>query len=113
PRRRGAVQGARPRAARRLRHRRPRAGRALHEGSAVSTADPREPHEEPADGQDPASSGRPGGDIDAEFARLTEGLSFDEAPLTVEDVLSDGTADDQEPTMAVVATSVASATALA
>ncbi|MDN5688107.1 MAG: hypothetical protein L0G94_15725 [Brachybacterium sp.] len=83
----------------------------------MSTADPRDPHEdpheEPADGQEPSSSGRPGGDIDAEFARLTEGLSFDDAPLTVEDVLSEGTEDDQEPTMAVVATSVASATALA
>ncbi|APX32542.1 hypothetical protein BH708_07185 [Brachybacterium sp. P6-10-X1] len=83
----------------------------------MSTADPRDPHEgshdEPADGQDPTSSGPPADDIDAEFARLTEGLSFDDAPLTVEDVLSDGTEDDQEPTMAVVATSVASATALA
>ena len=31
-------------------------------------------------------------DIDAEFARLTEGLSLDDAPLTVEDVLSDASA---------------------
>ncbi|GAA1490360.1 hypothetical protein [Brachybacterium sacelli] len=80
----------------------------------MSTSDPRDPHRDPPegpdDGQDP---GRPADDIDAEFARLTEGLSLDDAPLTVEDVLTDGTEDEQEPTIAVVATSVASATALA
>ena len=46
-------------------------------------------------------------DIDAEFARLTEGLSLDDAPLTVEDVLSDTSdapEDEQIPTIAVVAT---------
>src|SRR5699024_5279248 len=37
---------------------------------------------------------------------------LDETPLTVDDVLTDGE-DDQEPTLAVVATSVASAKALA
>src|SRR5699024_125717 len=49
------------------------------------------------------------------FARLTEGLSLDEDPLTVEDVLDAPTADEEEgePTIAVVATSVASAKALA
>ena len=55
-------------------------------------------------------------DIDAEFARLTEGLSLDDAPLTVEDVLSDASAapeEDEVPTIAVVATSVATAKALA
>ena len=58
---------------------------------------------------------RPPSDIDAEFARLTESLELDEQPLTVEDVL-DAPApdeDDSEPTIAVVATSVASAKALA
>jgi hypothetical protein len=55
-------------------------------------------------------------DIDAEFARLTEGLSLDDAPLTVEDVLSDASAAPEEedvPSIAVVATSVATAKALA
>jgi hypothetical protein len=55
-------------------------------------------------------------DIDAEFARLTEGLSLDDEPLTVEDVLSDASAapeEDDVPTIAVVATSVATAKALA
>ncbi|MGO1391629.1 MULTISPECIES: hypothetical protein [Brachybacterium] len=55
-------------------------------------------------------------DIDAEFARLTEGLSLDEVPLTVEDVLSEGgEGEDEEelPTIAVVATSVATSRALA
>ncbi|MFC7457143.1 hypothetical protein ACFQS2_08100 [Brachybacterium sp. GCM10030267] len=65
------------------------------------------------DRPDPTEDPGGSGDIDAEFARLTEGLSLDEgAPLTVDDVLSDGE-DDQEPTLAVVATSVASAKALA
>lgn len=53
----------------------------------------------------------PDHDVDAEFARLTAGLGFDETPLTVDDVLSEG--EDEEPTIAVVATSVASARALA
>lgn len=56
------------------------------------------------------------GDIDAEFARLTAGLGFDDAPLTVEDVLAqpaDAGTEDAEPTIAVIATSVASAKALA
>lgn len=55
-------------------------------------------------------------DIDAEFARLTEGLSLDDAPLTVEDVLSEPAAATEEedvPTIAVVATSVATSKALA
>ncbi|MBB5830815.1 hypothetical protein [Brachybacterium aquaticum] len=56
-------------------------------------------------------------DIDAEFARLTEGLSLDDTPLTVDDVLAESSAapaDEEEvPTVAVVATSVASAKALA
>ena len=37
-------------------------------------------------------------DIDAEFARLTEGLSLDDAPLTVEDVLSDASAAPRRTT---------------
>ena len=42
-------------------------------------------------------------DIDAEFARLTEGLSLDDEPLTVEDVLSDASSapeEDDVPTSA-------------
>jgi len=67
--------------------------------------------DEPREGEDP----RPHPDIDAEFARLTEGLTLDEEPLTVEDVLDAPAADEEgdEPTIAVVATSVASAKALA
>src|SRR5699024_3675210 len=88
------------------------AGRPVHEGSPVSTPDrPGTGPDEPREGEEP----RPHPDIDAEFARLTEGLSLDEDPLTVEDVLDAPTADEEEgePTIAVVATSVASATALA
>lgn len=52
-------------------------------------------------------------DIDAEFARLTAGLTFeDDTPLTVDDVLADAQ-PDTEPAVAVVATSVAAAKALA
>src|SRR5699024_7360084 len=67
--------------------------------------------DEPREGEEP----RPHPDIDAEFARLTEGLSLDEDPLTVEDVLDAPTADEEEgePTIAVVAPSLASAKALA
>ena len=49
-------------------------------------------------------------DIDAEFARLTQGLDLGEdQPLTAEDVLG----EDGEQPIAVIATSVASAQALA
>jgi hypothetical protein len=78
--------------------------------------------------QDPGN-GREDDDIDAEFARLTDGLDFDlpagQSPspdvptaddtggdddaLTVEDIL----AEDEDPSVAVVATSVVSAKALA
>jgi hypothetical protein len=82
--------------------------------------------------QDPGQ-GQDDNDIDAEFARLTEGLDFDlpseqptspdvpqatgagesgagdDEPLTVEDIL----ADDDDPSVAVVATSVVSSKALA
>lgn len=89
----------------------------------MSTIDPRdEPDPTPPDGPDgaerPDGGGRdatgPGSSdaIDAEFARLTEGLSFDDTPLTVDDVLADAQEDD-EPCIAVVATSVAVARALA
>lgn len=66
-------------------------------------------------GSDGAGADRPGSDIDAEFARLTQGLGFDDAPLTVDDVLAEPAAlgEDTEPAIAVVATSVAAATALA
>lgn len=73
--------------------------------------------EPPREGEDPRED-----DIDAEFARLTQGLSLEEAPLTVEDVLSapstgsepeSDDAADEEPAIAVVATSVAAAKALA
>ncbi|MGO3504374.1 MAG: hypothetical protein ACTIN5_15225, partial [Brachybacterium tyrofermentans] len=77
----------------------------------MSTTDPRDPDQEPSDG-----SGQRPDDIDAEFARLTEGLSLDsldETPLTVEDVLSETPAEEKEPTIAVVATSVATSQALA
>ncbi|GAA1307724.1 hypothetical protein [Brachybacterium tyrofermentans] len=77
----------------------------------MSTADPRDPDQDPSDG-----SGHGSDDIDAEFARLTEGLSLDsldETPLTVEDVLSETPAEEKEPTIAVVATSVATSQALA
>lgn len=69
--------------------------------------------------EDPTGTGSPAGpegsgtDIDAEFARLTQdlGLGLDDTPLTVDDVLADP--EDTEPAIAVVATSVAAATALA
>jgi len=76
----------------------------------VNTVDPEEPR---ADGTGGEGSGRPADDIDAEFARLMEGISLDDAPLTVEDVLSEPSEEDSEPTVAVVATSVVSAKALA
>lgn len=64
----------------------------------MSTADPRDPHD----------------DIDAEFARLTEGLSLDDGDaLTVEDVLAESDGGDDTPCIAVIATSVATAKALA
>lgn len=80
----------------------------------MSTVDPEEPRPGGTGdrGESPAE-GRPSGDIDAEFARLMEGMSLEEAPLTVEDVLTDGAEEDQEPTVAVVATSVVTAKALA
>ena len=74
----------------------------------MSATDPRDPDREPSDG-----SGHGADDIDAEFARLMEGISLDEAPLTVEDVLTDAAEEEQIPSIAVLATSVASATALA
>ena len=77
----------------------------------MSTVDPEDPRQDGPD-QQPEGAGRPSDDIDAEFARLTEGLSLDDAPLTVEDVLTDG-GEDQEPSIAVIATSVATAKALA
>ncbi|MGY5766370.1 hypothetical protein ACXET9_14365 [Brachybacterium sp. DNPG3] len=59
----------------------------------------------------------PGGDdIDAEFARMMEGLDLTDAPLTVDDVLSaasEETGGAAEPAIAVVATSVATAQSLA
>src|SRR5699024_909945 len=55
----------------------------------------------------------PADDIDAEFARLMEGTSLEDAPLTVEDVLSEPAEDDTEPTVAVIATPVVTAKALA
>ena len=76
----------------------------------MSTVDPEDPRPEQPEAQ---PGGGPGDDIDAEFARLTQGLSLDDAPLTVEDVLTDAPAEDEVPTLAVVATSVASARALA
>jgi len=78
----------------------------------VSTSDPEDPRSGgPAD----QGAGRHGEDIDAEFARLMEGISLDDTPLTVEDVLADPAeaGPDAEPTVAVVATSVVSAKALA
>jgi len=73
----------------------------------VTTADrpdPQQPEENP--------SGDGSHDIDAEFARLTAGLDLGDDPLTVDDVLSES-AEEEEPAIAVVATSVASAKALA
>ena len=80
----------------------------------MTTADRPDP-ELPRD-PDRSGTGAPDGsgtDIDAEFARLTQdlGFSMDDTPLTVEDVLADP--EDTEPAIAVIATSVAAATALA
>lgn len=88
----------------------------------MTTAD--RPDPDPDLPRDPDQSGsgqsgpdRGGSDIDAEFARLTEGLGFDDSPLTVDDVLSAPAPQDEEedvePAIAVIATSVAAATALA
>lgn len=78
----------------------------------MSTVDPEDPRQDGPD-QQPGGAGRPSDDIDAEFARMMEGISLEEdAPLTVEDVLTDG-GEDQEPSIAVIATSVATAKALA
>ncbi|ASK65020.1 hypothetical protein CFK39_03360 [Brachybacterium avium] len=77
----------------------------------MSTVDP----EDPRQGENPDSEGtdRPADDIDVEFARLMEGISLDEPPLTVEDVLTEPEEEDGEPTVAVIATSVVTAKALA
>ena len=78
----------------------------------MSTVDPEDPRQDGPD-QQPEGAGRPSDDIDAEFARMMKGISLEEdAPLTVEDVLTDG-GEDQEPSIAVIATSVATAKALA
>lgn len=78
----------------------------------MSTVDPEDPRQDGPD-QQPEGAGRPSDDIDAEFARMMEGISLEgDAPLTVEDVLTDG-GEDQEPSIAVIATSVATAKALA
>ena len=86
----------------------------------------------------PRDSHGDGDDIDAEFARLTEGLDIgadapteasaaeradapadadedfsSDAPLTVEDLLAQTDQADDQPTMAVIAPAVASAKALA
>lgn len=70
--------------------------------------------------EQPRPEGRGGDDVDAEFARLMQGLDLDapEIPedeqLTVEDILDAPAADDDAPRpIAVVVTSVASAKALA
>lgn len=78
----------------------------------MSTVDPEEPRQD-GPGEQPEGAGRPADDIDAEFARLMEGISLDDAPLTVEDVLTDTPGEDEVPSVAVIATSVASAKALA
>lgn len=72
----------------------------------MSTIDPDEPRRD----EDPDR--RPDDDIDAEFARLMSGLDLEESPLTVDDVLADAREDEEQP-IAVVATSVVSAQALA
>ena len=78
----------------------------------MSTVDPEDPRQDGPD-QQPEGAGRPSDDIDAEFARMMEGISLEEdATLTVEDVLTDG-GEDQEPSIAVIATYVATAKALA
>lgn len=76
----------------------------------MSTVDPEDPRTGGTGGE---GAHRPADDIDAEFARLMEGVSLDDAPLTVEDVLSEPAEEDGEPTVAVIATSVVSAKALA
>ncbi len=84
----------------------------------MSTIDPRDPDpRDPRDGdpldpqgaagQDPRGSE----DIDAEFARMMQGLDLG-GELTADDVLN-AASDDEEPCVAVVATSVATAKALA
>lgn len=79
--------------------------------------DPDLPRDPDQSGSDQSGPDRGGSDIDAEFARLTEGLGFDDSPLTVDDVLSAPAPQDEEedvePAIAVIATSVAAATALA
>lgn len=76
----------------------------------MSTVDPEDPR---TGGTGDEDARRPADDIDAEFARLMEGISLDDAPLTVEDVLTEPAAEESEPTVAVIATSVVSAKALA
>ncbi|MGO2558136.1 hypothetical protein [Brachybacterium sp.] len=76
----------------------------------MSTVDPEDPR---TGGTGDEGAHRPADDIDAEFARLMEGVSLEDAPLTVEDVLSEPAEEDGEPTVAVIATSVVSAKALA
>lgn len=76
----------------------------------MSTVDPEDPR---TGGTGDEDARRPADDIDAEFARLMEGISLDDAPLTVEDVLSEPAQEEGEPTVAVIATSVVSAKALA
>lgn len=71
----------------------------------MSTIEPDRP--EPGD-----DDRRPDADIDAEFARMMSGLDFEETPLTVDDVLADARDDEEQP-IAVIATSVANAKALA
>lgn len=60
---------------------------------------------------EPSRQGGGDDDIDAEFARLTEGLDLGEPPMTVDDLIAEDS--DDEPAIAVVGTSVASAKALA
>lgn len=78
----------------------------------MSTADPEDPRHD-GTGDQGEGADRPADDIDAEFARLMEGISLDDAPLTVEEVLSEPAQEESEPTVAVVATSVVTAKALA
>ncbi|WP_394215188.1 hypothetical protein [Brachybacterium vulturis] len=78
----------------------------------MSTVDPEDPRTG-GTGDQGEDGRRPADDIDAEFARLMEGISLDEPPLTVEDVLTEPAEEDSEPTVAVIATSVVTAKALA
>ncbi|WP_114854657.1 hypothetical protein [Brachybacterium sp. YJGR34] len=78
----------------------------------MSTVDPEDPTQGDP-GEQPEGTGRPADDIDAEFARLMEGLSLEDTPLTVEDVLTEAPEENEVPTVAVVATSVSTAKALA